>query len=82
MISYHDIRMNTLTVSLLSALFLSSTGCEITFGAESDSDGNLPDISGYPVVGIGQISFFNKLTSISEPASGERLIDMQCATVD
>jgi len=58
-------------VSLLAALLLSSTGCEITFGSEGETDGNLPDITGYPVVGTGQVTFFNNLTSIPEPASGE-----------
>jgi len=34
-------------------------------------DGNLPDISGYPIVGTNQTTFYNTSNPISAPAEGE-----------
>jgi len=51
---------------LIGALFFSS--CEKNASTQAD---NLPDISGYPVVGTGQTKYYNSVGEIAAPASGQ-----------
>ncbi len=64
-------KMSTLILSMLTAIMISFTGCEETPGNEIDPEENLPNITGFPVVGTNQTTFFNNSTSISTPVSGE-----------
>ncbi len=63
-------KMSTLLISLLITMVISSTGCETT-GDLKNPLVNLPDITGFPVVGTNQSTFFDHSTSISEPLPGE-----------
>lgn len=50
-------------------LMLSTTGCE-----KEPNDGNndnLPDITGYPIVGTNQTTFYNNFDEISQPSTGQ-----------
>lgn len=58
-------------MSLLIALLISFTSCENEPDSGTDPEKNLPDITGYPLVGTNQSTFFNNSSSISEPVSGE-----------
>ena len=51
------------------ALMLIMAACSET--TSSNSEDNLPDISGYPIVSTNQTSFYNNSIEISAPSSGE-----------
>ena len=63
-------------ISILITLFI---GLVITFsGCKKDNDtitentgGNLPDISGYPIVSTNQTTFYGNITEIATPNPGE-----------
>jgi hypothetical protein len=65
------LKMSRLLMSLISALLITFSACEETPGIENDPEKNLPDISGYPIVGTNQTTFFNNSTKISAPSEGE-----------
>lgn len=64
-------KIGTLVLSLLALLLLSFTGCQETTGIDTDPVENLPDISGFPIVGTNQTTFFNNFTEMSTPTAGE-----------
>jgi len=64
-------KMSTLMMSLLAVLLLGLAGCEEEPGTETDPADNLPDISGYAIIGTNQSNFYNNRSAISAPASGE-----------
>ena len=49
-------------------MHFSLSSCEKTTSTQAD---NLPDISGYPVVGTGQTKYYNNLGEIAAPAIGQ-----------
>ena len=56
-------------LSLVIMLMLSTTGCE-----KEPNDGNnddLPSITGYPIVGTNQTTFYNNSDEISQPSAGQ-----------
>lgn len=64
--------MKRITFLLLTLLimFSCSESSETDVNSQDQPiEENLPDISGYPVVGTNQISFFNNSTTISEPGT-------------
>ncbi len=65
------IRMSTLIISMLTAILITFSGCEDTPDNELDPVENLPNITGYPVVGTNQTTFYNNSTTISAPSEGE-----------
>lgn len=60
-----------LLLSLMTMILLSSTGCTKDSSSEDEPNDNLPDISGYPIVGTNQITFFDNTTIISATVSGQ-----------
>ncbi len=65
------IRMSTLIISMLTAILITFAGCEDTPDNELDPVENLPNITGYPVVGTNQTTFFDNSTTISTRVPGE-----------
>ena len=63
--------MNLLIVSMLSALLITFTACEESIGIEINPVDNLPDITGFPIVGTKQNTSFDNTTTISLRVSGE-----------
>jgi len=63
--------MYTLLMSFLSSMLITFPACEETPGIENDPEKNLPEISGYPVVGTNQTTFFDNSISIPAPVEGE-----------
>ena len=63
--------MNILIVSMLSALLITFTGCEESIDVETKPVDNLPDITGFPIVGSNQSTFFDNTTTLSTRVSGE-----------
>jgi len=63
--------MSTLILSMLTAILITCTSCEDDLTGELDPVENLPDITGFPIVGTNQTTFFNNSSSISTPAVGE-----------
>jgi hypothetical protein len=61
-------KMKILNYLLLTVLTISMLACVTVTPA---GDGNLPDISGYPIVGTNQTTFYNTSNPISAPAEGE-----------
>ncbi len=57
-------------MSLLAASVIGYTACEDLPDSENTPTENLPAITGFPVVGTNQTTFFNNSTIISEPAPG------------
>lgn len=66
-----NIRISTLILSLLTTILLAYTGCEKIGSTDIDTIENLPDITGFPLVGTNQTTYFNNFTSISAPSEGE-----------
>ncbi len=54
----------------MAILVLALSACEKDITEEGGKE-NLPNISGFPIVGTNQISSFNNSTFISLPSSGE-----------
>lgn len=63
--------MSTLFISMVTAIIIVLTGCGEASDMETNPVENLPNTSGYPIVGTYQTTFFNNSTSISSTASGE-----------
>ncbi len=57
-----------LSVALSSLLYI---GCGSSTDPESNTQDNLPEITGYPIVGTNQTTFFNNIESISQPSEGD-----------
>lgn len=56
---------------LLAILLISFSGCEYTLTEESNESDNLPDITGFPIVGTNQITSFDNSTSMLLPGKGD-----------
>ncbi len=65
------LRINTVIMGLLTTILLIYTSCEEIGSTDIDTIENLPDITGFPVVGTNQTTYFNNFTSISAPSEGE-----------
>ncbi len=60
---------SALILSMLSAILITFTACDNILGIEDEE--NLPDITGFPVVGTNQTTYFDNTTTMSAPLSGE-----------
>ncbi len=61
-----------LFISVLAvAIFIACDKEEDTINNPETKEDNLPEITGYPVVGTNQTTFFDNTQSISKPAEGE-----------
>lgn len=65
------IKTASVIFTLSMAMLLSFTSCEKDDDVETDPGVDLPDISGYPIVGTNQTTFYNNTTIISEVSQGE-----------
>ncbi len=63
--------MSTIILSMLTAILISFTGCEETAGNKLEPEENLPNITGFPIVGTNQTTFFDNSTSVEAPLQGE-----------
>ena len=53
---------------VMTAAIITFSACKKTIDEPVD---NLPNISGYPIVGTNQTTFFNNTTSISKQVAGD-----------
>ena len=74
------LKKSTLIISLLAALFIGLTGCEKEPKSETDPEENLPNITGYPVVGTNQTTYFNSTTTITQPLPERNSMDRMPTT--
>jgi len=64
--------MNTKLALILTMTFALTVGCSETTSSESDNnENNLPDISGYLIVGTNQTTSFDNSNSITLPSVGD-----------
>lgn len=68
---FSKFKFSTLVLSLLTTLLIGFTGCQETPVIYTDPVENLPNISGFPIVGTNQTTFFNNFTEMSTPSAGE-----------
>ncbi len=69
-----NLRQSTYIFSLLFAILITFFGCEDDLIGETDPANpvdNLPNITGFPVVGTNQTTYFDNSTTISMPLAGE-----------
>ena len=64
-------KTNAFLLGLLAALLITFTGCEEDMTGDTDPADNLPDITGFPIVGTNQTTFFNNTTTTTMTLSGE-----------
>ena len=64
------IRKTSLVIPVIAFFLVVFIGCEKTSNNDTGFD-NLPDISGYPIVGTNQTDYFGDATIISAPLEGE-----------
>ncbi len=65
------LKMRTYITGLLAALLFGFTACEEITVAEVDPVENLPNISGFPIVGTNQNTYYNNTTTTSIISDGE-----------
>ncbi len=59
-------------IVVLAIMIIFSSGCKKDDDiVTNNGDGNLPEITGYPVVGTNQSTWYNNSSQISAPASGD-----------
>ncbi len=72
-------KMGTIFISITALLLFGTSGCsedtildneEINSGEEQKNE-NLPDVSGYPIVGTNQTIFYGSSSQINEPSAGD-----------
>ncbi len=72
-------KMGTIFISIIALLLFGTSGCsedtildneEINSGEEQKNE-NLPDVSGYPIVGTNQTIFYGSSSQINEPSAGD-----------
>ncbi len=63
--------ISTIILSMLTTILISFTGCEETAGNKLEPEENLPNITGFPIVGTNQNTFFDNSTSVEAPLQGE-----------
>lgn len=67
--SENNMKLNYILVTIIITL---TTACtETTSSDVENTSGNLPDISGFPIVDTDQTAFFNSTTEISAPSTGD-----------
>lgn len=66
-------KKSSLLLNMLAVILISFTGCDAIADNEADTDPveNLPNKSGFPIVGTNQATFFNNSTMISRPSAGD-----------
>ncbi len=65
------LKMRTYITGMLAAILFGFTACEEIIVAEIDPVENLPDISGFPIVGTNQNTYYNNTTTTSIISDGE-----------
>jgi len=63
--------MDSIVKIFLAILILCNGFASCQTNDDPSNDNNLPDISGYPIVGTGQLTFYNNTAEISEPKEGD-----------
>ena len=59
-------------ITLLMVVMITFTGCKKDSDTiPDDTGGNLPDISGYPIVSTNQTTYYGNITEIATPNPGD-----------
>ncbi len=62
--------MKSITIVILTSIWFVFMGCSESSTQVENNEGNLPDITGYPVVSTNQSVFYDTSNVISAPSSG------------
>ncbi len=63
--------MKTWIMIISTLLIVVTSACKKDEDVTIEGDGNLPEISGYPIVGTNQSAYYNNSTTMSAPSVGE-----------
>ncbi len=65
------LKMKFIKIIAMSLLLLTGFSCSNANDSSDSKTENLPEVSGYPIVGTNQTAYYNTLTEIAPPQPGE-----------